>query len=715
MSELFKVKRIARQAGAKFLLLLAMLASSSQSIAQSLTEITGRIESNITLRAAQSPYTFQGAVVLGNDATMSVEPGVTIRMAQDASFTLQKGAFNAIGTSTKPIVITSAESTPAAGDWGTWRFTAGTNNSLTRLVYVHFEYGGGIAIEASSPQISNTIIHHHNAPAVIMDLESSPVGNGNSAYGNLLNAIVVPPGHIRNSITWGLLGIPYLVQQGLIHVGQGALAIKPTSLKLNPGTESSLQISIDTAAPSGGMTLDAGSSNPSVASTSTSIFIPEGQHSADLKVQANNLGLAKITVSHVSLGIAEAQVEVRDMPLLSLAPSSAVLNQGVRTAMTVCLPNPEARDVPVQLTVANPSVLNVSASVVLQAGQQCAGFDVTGLAAGATRLTAHAENFSSVLATLVVRGETTVSVPTDKRLLVSAARGESYFSQLSGQVVSSSSSSVVWMLAAGTLPEGLTLNAQGLISGVSTAANGYYKFAVQAFDPDSNVLESFDVEMGVGAVVLLMHFDGENFGTTFFEETGKNVSRSGTVLTMGDVKKLGTASVRFNGSGSMLHVPYSEDMNLSSSDFTIEFWLYLRAWSGTSLYGTVLSKRTSGADHDYSIINNDAEIGFQYASPTAGNAWFSMGLHDVAQNQWAHFAVSRLGNQLYSYRNGVEMNRVTLSRNLNNSALITQFGQSLGYGDSYLNANVDELRITKGVARYIGGFTPPTRASDFPR
>ncbi|SDY58891.1 hypothetical protein SAMN05421547_10631 [Delftia lacustris] len=202
-----------------------MLASSSQSIAQSLTEITGRIESNITLRAAQSPYTFQGAVVLGNDATMSVEPGVTIRMAQDASFTLQKGAFNAIGTSTKPIVITSAESTPAAGDWGTWRFTAGTNNSLTRLVYVHFEYGGGIAIEASSPQISNTIIHHHNAPAVIMDLESSPVGNGNSAYGNLLNAIVVPPGHIRNSITWGLLGIPYLVQQGLIHVGQGALAI----------------------------------------------------------------------------------------------------------------------------------------------------------------------------------------------------------------------------------------------------------------------------------------------------------------------------------------------------------------------------------------------------------------------------------------------------------------------------------------------------------
>lgn len=185
-------------------ILLAALLGMQQSMAQ--TVVTGSITGNTTLRAAQSPYSFQGDVIVENNATLSIEPGVTVQMAAAASFTLKKGALQAVGTPSLPIKITSAAASPAAGDWRQWRFTAGTNNALTQLSYVTIEYGSGVAIEGSSPVINNTAINHHSGPAVAIDLASSPAGTGNTASGNSLNAISVPTGTIRAQVVWGVVG-----------------------------------------------------------------------------------------------------------------------------------------------------------------------------------------------------------------------------------------------------------------------------------------------------------------------------------------------------------------------------------------------------------------------------------------------------------------------------------------------------------------------------
>ncbi|MFC3216702.1 hypothetical protein [Comamonas sp. JC664] len=54
-----------------------LLCAAPSALAQ--TPVTGVITSNTTLRAAQSPYLFQGDVIVDNNATLSIEPGVTSR------------------------------------------------------------------------------------------------------------------------------------------------------------------------------------------------------------------------------------------------------------------------------------------------------------------------------------------------------------------------------------------------------------------------------------------------------------------------------------------------------------------------------------------------------------------------------------------------------------------------------------------------------------
>ncbi|MGF6212185.1 hypothetical protein, partial [Comamonas sp. 4034] len=387
-------------------ILLAAILGMQQATAQ--TVVTGSITGNTTLRAAQSPYSFQGDVIVDNNATLSIEPGVTIQMAAAASFTIKKGALQAVGTPSLPIKITSAAATPAAGDWRQWRFTTGTNNALTQLSYVTIEYGSGVAIEGSSPVINNTAINHHSGPAITIDLASSPVGTGNTASGNSLNAISVPTGTIRAQVVWGVVGIPYLVQQGLVNIGQAPLALEPSKLKLSPGVVAMLRVTVNTPAPVGGILVDVSSSVPSVASAVSRVTIPEGSISADLEVQASSLGTTKVTASHATLGFAETQIEVVNLPSLGLAPSSPTVGINRSYPMTLSLPAPATANVAVQINNADAAVLSAPTSLVVPVGQQSVNFEVTGLADGVSRLTAQADGYASALATVTVRGKALV-------------------------------------------------------------------------------------------------------------------------------------------------------------------------------------------------------------------------------------------------------------------------------------------------------------------
>ena len=396
----------------------------SESIAA--TTVSGVMNSNTVWSAAQSPVTLQGDVTLDQDATLAVEPGVEVRMAANASFTVVRGALHAVGTVDRPIVITSAETAPVPGAWGSWRFTQGTRSAQTRLGYVRIEYGSGVVIEKSSPTFDHVAINHHHGPAVSMDLESSPTGQFLSATGNTLNAIVVPAGTVRGQVVWGLVGIPYLVREGLLEVGQPSLAIEPETLNVGAGTFTSMRVVLAAAAPPGGQTIALSSSSGDAVKVPANITVAEGSSHADFEVRAVGFTSALLSASHPELGSARARVNVVSLPALQLDPSAGSMALGMPYSVTLRLPAvAPAGGTPVQLRAEPSGVFQLPTSITIPAGQSEAQFIVQGLAGGSARISAQAQGYRGASVDVDTGRMSLMLLPAQLRASVPIVVGES--------------------------------------------------------------------------------------------------------------------------------------------------------------------------------------------------------------------------------------------------------------------------------------------------
>jgi hypothetical protein len=81
---------------------------------------------------------------------------------------------------------------------------------------------------------------------------------------------------------------------------------------------------------------------------------------------------------------------------------------------------------------------------------------------------------------------------------------------------------------------------------------------------------------------------------------------------------------------------------------------------------------------------------------------------DYPFNEWNHCAISRSGNNFKMFLNGEETASATSSESINNNYNVLKIGDDEGSNNS-ANGRIDEVRITKGVARYTSNFTPPTQ------
>jgi hypothetical protein len=168
--------------------------------------------------------------------------------------------------------------------------------------------------------------------------------------------------------------------------------------------------------------------------------------------------------------------------------------------------------------------------------------------------------------------------------------------------------------------------------------------------------------------------------------------------------KFGGSSMYFDGTGDYLTVPANNVFATGTGDFTIEGWIYVTDLSAIrSICGTrTIADTTTGwnlavlTDGSMQIYDNTG-----YAATGAGS---------VVVNTWCNFAFVRQSNVIYSYINGIQRASTANTRNwTQNTFWVGVTGGDPTNGALFLGY-IDDLRFTRGIARYTSNFTPPTQA-----
>jgi hypothetical protein len=186
----------------------------------------------------------------------------------------------------------------------------------------------------------------------------------------------------------------------------------------------------------------------------------------------------------------------------------------------------------------------------------------------------------------------------------------------------------------------------------------------------------------------------------------KSITNS-SVSTNTSTKKFGSSSLYFNGS-SYLSTPNNAAFNFDSSDFTVEFWLYSPvAWTSQPGSTGIVGQKAGDGTNGWVIYRDGGTPNKMNARLTQQNNFPTTST--PAQNTWEHWALVRNGSTLKWYKNGVVDATTTNSSAVSDSSGTFYVGYAQTWG-GYFNGYIEELRITKGVARYTSNFTVPTTA-----
>lgn len=254
--------------------------------------------------------------------------------------------------------------------------------------------------------------------------------------------------------------------------------------------------------------------------------------------------------------------------------------------------------------------------------------------------------------------------------------------------------------------------AVGLAAGAGSSTDRFAAggtFTVTASLAPGSATATTATDPNFSSVSLLLHMDGSNNSTTFTDSSSvaRSVAAYGNAKISTTESKFGGASAFFDGSGDYLVVQDANDLDLSG-DFTVELWIRQDS-SPTETY-PILMEKGNGSELSNSwglIINNsatDKTCSFFWGSPRQ-----YLFLGNITNGQWCHAAVSRSGSTCYAFLNGAQgASPATISTDFS-SAYDLRIGMS-GNGYNSYKGYVDDLRITKGVARYTSNFTPPAAA-----
>jgi len=279
----------------------------------------------------------------------------------------------------------------------------------------------------------------------------------------------------------------------------------------------------------------------------------------------------------------------------------------------------------------------------------------------------------------------------------------------SGKYLTTNGSAASWAavqgasMAIATYTQDFTINSA--LNGYLISNAGATSDVKGTFDTRSNLGNAFSCqvvnEVGGGIdsyTKLMLHMDGTNDGTTFTDSSASTHTVTPTnAVTKTAIKKFGTASGYFDGTGDYLTIGQSSDFEFTG-DYTIDFWAYLTGsltdkavfvMTDSTYYFTV---NIDNANDRYRIYLN----GVSSSAPTSMTKVFTL-------NEWFHVAMVRHEGVITIYHNGVSIGTIS---NANTMGYSNQSFYIAGNGGAGFAGYVDEFRVSKDIARWKSDFIP---------
>jgi hypothetical protein len=214
------------------------------------------------------------------------------------------------------------------------------------------------------------------------------------------------------------------------------------------------------------------------------------------------------------------------------------------------------------------------------------------------------------------------------------------------------------------------------------------------------------------SVSLLLHLNGTNGSTDF---TGADTSSLPKTVTGVGSAQISTAEAKFgqslllntaNDYANYLTTPDNVGFQFGTGAFTMEAWIYLISKPKNVAAVIATGTASFGAGSYYFVVDgsNKLQFGGNGVSPLVSASTISTG-------QWYHVAASRSGTTTRIFIDGTledtEASDTTSYNYSTNNLLIGRNGWDSSSNQGF-HGYIDEVRITKGVARYTATFTAPT-------
>lgn len=213
--------------------------------------------------------------------------------------------------------------------------------------------------------------------------------------------------------------------------------------------------------------------------------------------------------------------------------------------------------------------------------------------------------------------------------------------------------------------------------------------------------------------MALLHLEGADASNVITDENGRAwTARGNAQLDTGVTPKFGTASLLLDGNSDWVDTPDHADLQFGSGNFTIDMWV--RPTAGGQSNGSILAIKVDNITHyaPYTLYLANGTYNVLFSASSTGSSWNLASARNagtITQNVWNHIALVRSGIRLMCFVNGVlgECANIGTASFYQGATTTTTMIGGGNYSSSYITGNIDEVRISKGIARWVSDFTPP--------